>query len=408
VDDPETLNPVRIHRFTSADPCAVRCPFLRFKKADDTSHLLFASPQRRRARVMSPAAIFAGIPVASGASGAARARSPTRRVGDSRRLAAFHRTNALGSNPDPMGFNAVVPADQTDLPAMRQILLKVATDSAKLGATIMLTKLGADIVKTKANARDLLTEVDPEVQLVIENRVRETFPTHGFLGEESVPAGAEASAEALDAILRDQPSDWLWIVDPIDGTTNFCHSIPLSAISIGVAYKGELQVAVIMDPFAGEIFSASLRGGAYVNFSRLRVGEERTAKEAVVVTGYGANDASAESMIKGMRALTNIPVRGVRMLGSAAIMLAWVAAGRVTAYYENDLNSWDTAAGCLLVREAGGKMTDLVTGEEYSLKTRAILASNGATHDEIRNALVEGGVKALQQSPPRRGDRSEE
>jgi myo-inositol-1(or 4)-monophosphatase len=91
--------------------------------------------------------------------------------------------------------------------------------------------------------------------------------------------------------------------------------------------------------------------------------------------------------------------RPSRMLGSAAIMLAWVAAGRLTAYYECDLNSWDTAAGALLVREAGGRMTDLVTGEEYGLRTRAIMASNGATHDELRECLVKGGVKALADYP---------
>ena len=302
----------------------------------------------------------------------------------------------MGTNPEPMGAGAPIPKDQTDLPAMRQACLRIATDAAKLGATIMLEKLGADVVKTKANARDLLTEVDPEVQRVIQSTVVSSFPSHGFLGEESVPPGMEASSAALRAILDDGP-DWLWVVDPIDGTTNFCHSMPLSAISIGVAYRGELQVAVIMDPFAGEIFSASLGGGAYCNFSQMRVGEETTGAEAVVVTGYGATDESADAMIKGMRALTALPVRSIRMLGSAAIMLAWVAAGRLTAYYECDLNSWDTAAGALLVREAGGKMTDLVTGEEYALETRAILASNGATHKEIRTCLVEGGVKALRE-----------
>ena len=306
---------------------------------------------------------------------------------------------ALGSNPEPMGHNAVLPDDPSDLPAMRQMCLKVATDAAKQGSAIMLEKLGADVVKTKANARDLLTEVDPEVQAVIEARVRDVFPDHGFLGEESVAGGAAASEVALDAALTE--TDWLWVVDPIDGTTNFCHSMPLSAISIGVAFRGELQAAVICDPFAGEIFSASRGGGAYVNFKQMTVGEERSATEAVVVTGYGATDESADAMIKGMRALTAVPVRSIRMLGSAAIMLAWVAAGRLTAYYECDLNSWDTAAGALLVTEAGGRMTDLVTGEPYSLRTRAILASNGATHEEIRGALVEGGVKALRDYEPK-------
>lgn len=321
----------------------------------------------------------------------AHARASPRRAATRR---ASPPPRALGSNPEPMGHNAVLPDDPSDLPAMRQMCLKVATDAAKLGAAIMLEKLGADVVQTKANARDLLTEVDPEVQAVIEARVRATFPDHDFLGEESVGGGAAASAEALDAAL-DGDTDWLWVVDPIDGTTNFCHSIPLSAISIGVAHRGILQAAVVCDPFAGEIFSAAVDGGAYVNFKKMNVGEETSATEAVVVTGYGATDESADAMIKGMKALTAVPVRSIRMLGSAAIMLAWVAAGRLTAYYECDLNSWDTAAGALLVAEAGGKMTDLVTGEPYSLRTRAILASNGSTHEEIREALVGGGVKAL-------------
>ena len=189
---------------------------------------------------------------------------------------ASARARALGSNPEPMGHNAVLPDDPSDLPAMRQMCLKVATDAAKLGATIMLEKLGADVVKTKANARDLLTEVDPEVQAVIEARVRDVFPDHGFLGEESVAGGAAASERALETIVNE--TDWLWVVDPIDGTTNFCHSMPLSAISIGVAFRGELQAAVIMDPFAGEIFSASKGGGAYVNFKQIAVGEETRAE----------------------------------------------------------------------------------------------------------------------------------
>jgi hypothetical protein len=239
------------------------------------------------------------------------------------------------------------------------------------------------------------------------------------------------------------------------------NSTPISSL-VWNDPKGEVVVAVILDPFAGEIFSAMKNGGARVNFSPCVVGEERTGAEAVVVTGYGATDESADAMVKGMIALTSLPVRSIRrvlltlvpirsrrrgerrslrtlpgaslrpplafnprhrrlstplltpfnstptslcmerpsrMLGSAAIMLAWVAAGRLTAYYECDLNSWDTAAGALLVREAGGRMTDLVTGEEYGLRTRAIMASNGATHDELRECLVKGGVKALADYP---------
>ena len=289
-----------------------------------------------------------------------------------------------------MGHDAVLPDDPSDLPAMRQMCLKVATDAAKLGAAIMLEKLGADVVQTKARARPAHgggpRGAGGHRGARPRHFPRPRLPRRG----ERRRRRAAASEEALDAAL-DGDTDWLWVVDPIDGTTNFCHSMPLSAISIGVAHRGILQAAVVCDPFAGEIFSASVDGGAYVNFKKMNVGEETSATEAVVVTGYGATDESADAMIKGMKALTAVPVRSIRMLGSAAIMLAWVAAGRLTAYYECDLNSWDTAAGALLVAEAGGKMTDLVTGEPYTLRTRAILASNGLTHEEIRGALVGGG-----------------
>ena len=127
----------------------------------------------------------------------------------------------------------------------------------------------------------------------------------------------------------------------------------------------------------------------------MRVGEERSGTEAVVVTGYGATAESADAMLKGMKALTDLPVRERSDAGKRGDHAGVGRRGRLTAYFECDLNAWDTAAGALLVREAGGRMTDLVTGDEYDLKTRAIVASNGATHDELRKCLVDGGVRAL-------------
>ena len=118
-----------------------------------------------------------------------------------------------------------------------EAVLATACSAARTGGSVMNEKIGAEVVKTKANVRDLLTEVDGEVQRIIESAVTEAFPDHGFLGEESVPPGMEASSAALDDILATGP-DWLWVVDPIDGTTNFVHSLPLSAISIAVAYRG--------------------------------------------------------------------------------------------------------------------------------------------------------------------------
>eukprot|EP00193_Tetraselmis_chui_P010390 CAMPEP_0177770176 /NCGR_PEP_ID=MMETSP0491_2-20121128/10768_1 /TAXON_ID=63592 /ORGANISM="Tetraselmis chuii, Strain PLY429" /LENGTH=298 /DNA_ID=CAMNT_0019287339 /DNA_START=358 /DNA_END=1254 /DNA_ORIENTATION=+ len=273
-------------------------------------------------------------------------------------------------------------------------VMQVATEAAQKSAKIIREKTGADVIKTKGNPRDLLTEVDSEVQAIIEDAVSSAFPEHGFLGEESVPPGPEASTAALKKILDDPSSpDWLWIVDPIDGTTNFVHGMPLSAISIGVAYKGELVGGLIHDPFRDECFTATLGGGAFCNGKPIKVGKEATAGDATVASGYGAT-GSAGPVSRGMKAMVELPVRTFRMLGSAAIMFAWVACGRLTAYFEADLNAWDIAAGALLVQEAGGRMGN-INGEEYSLSTRCVIGSNGLTHNELCAALQEANVLGL-------------
>ncbi|KAK3268650.1 hypothetical protein CYMTET_22858 [Cymbomonas tetramitiformis] len=272
-------------------------------------------------------------------------------------------------------------------------VLQVAVKVAVAGGAVVREKVGADVIKTKANPRDLLTEVDGEVQQLIEAQVRTFFPEHGFLGEESVPPGALASAAAIDSLLTSGP-EWLWIVDPIDGTTNFVHGMPMSAISIGVSFRGEVVAAVILDPFREECFSARLGGGAFLNGKEIRVGEQTSAGEAVVATGYAPNPAAAGPLLRGMTALATLPVRSMRMLGSAAVMFAWVACGRLTAYFEADLSCWDIAGGALLVKEAGGLITDL-DGSQYTLRTRAVLASNNCTHNELIGALQEANCTGL-------------
>ena len=255
------------------------------------------------------------------------------------------------------------------------------------------------MIKTKAGARDLLTAVDAECQAAIEACVAEDHPTHAFLGEESVAAGAKASAEALDAAMAASSSEYLWIVDPIDGTTNFVQSLPLVGVSIGVARRSsegsgawELVVGVIVDPFKDEVFSAVAGGGASLDGAPIRVGDE-PLEESVVATGFAPNEASLRPMVRGIGAV-GARARTVRMLGSAAIMLAWVACGRLSAYFEADLNAWDTAAGVLLVREAGGVVTDL-EGGPFGIATRPLLASNPVAHPQLCETLVEAGVVGL-------------
>jgi len=219
--------------------------------------------------------------------------------------------------------------------------------------------------------------------------VLESFSDHDFLGEEDVAPGKEASSAALDSKLKNS-ADWLWIVDPIDGTTNFVHGMPLCMPSVAAAYKGEVMVAVIYDPHRDELFTATLGGGAFLNGEPIKVGDQKVIGDAIVAMGSPPAEESMNMSLKGVAVLMP-KVRTIRMLGSAAIMLAWVANGRLTCYWEYDLSSWDIAAGALLVTEAGGKFTDL-NGDPYSLRTRKMIASNGLVHDDILSTLQGAGV----------------
>jgi len=280
-----------------------------------------------------------------------------------------------------------VPDDET-----LTSLLDVAVRASKLAGEIILGNAGgADVLKSKANSRDLLTLIDPLCEKTIRETILETFPSHDFLGEEDVPPGKEASAAAIDAKLVNNPSHYLWIVDPIDGTSNFVHGMPLCMPSVAVAYRGEVVAGVIHDPHRQETFTAVRGRGARMNGEKIRVGEQSTIGDAIVAMG---SPPAEESMKMSLAALPVLmpKVRTIRMIGSAALMLAWVANGRLTAYWEYDLSSWDVAAGSILIEEAGGSMTDL-NNERWNLRTRKICVSNGGmVHEEILDALGEAGV----------------
>jgi len=269
----------------------------------------------------------------------------------------------------------------------------VAEDAARAAGRVIAEKVGADVVQVKGHAADLLTEVDGECEEVIRRAVLSAFPGHAFLGEES--AGTpEAQREAMAS------PGWLWIVDPIDGTTNFVAGQPLSAVSIGVAQDGVLQAGVIFDPFHGELFSATLGGGARRNGAPISVSSAAAElRQAVVASGAPPNPLSAAPCFRAMALLSPPRTRTVRILGSAAINFAWVACGRLDAWFEPDLNCWDSAGGALLVREAGGLVTDC-EGAEYDLGTRPVCASNGLVHRELLAVLSEAGATQLDAEDP--------
>uniref|UniRef100_A0A7S3LDA3 Inositol-1-monophosphatase n=1 Tax=Amphora coffeiformis TaxID=265554 RepID=A0A7S3LDA3_9STRA len=258
----------------------------------------------------------------------------------------------------------------------------------KAGTIILQHAQGADVTKNKANARDLLTEIDPLCEKTIQETVLAAFPEHAFLGEEDVPPGRQAAAEALRVKLEASAETWLWIVDPIDGTTNFVHGMPLCMPSIAATYQGQVMVACIYDPHSDSMYTAVRGRGAYCNERPLHVDATTTdLGQAVVAMGSPPGE---ESMQKSIAAIPHLmpAVRTLRFLGSAALMLAWVAQGRLTAYWEYDLSSWDMAAGSLLIAEAGGNITDL-HGQPFTLATRQMAASNGGVHEALLRVLRE-------------------
>jgi myo-inositol-1(or 4)-monophosphatase len=186
-------------------------------------------------------------------------------------------------------------------------------------------------------------------------------------------------------------AEYLWIVDPIDGTTNFVHGFPFFTVSIALAYKGEVIVGVIYDPSHDELFVAEKGKGAYVKGKRMSVSSETKLIDSLVGSGFPADRSYALPInLKGIEAIAP-KVRNIRMAGSAALHLAYVAAGRLSGFWEIGLNSWDIAAGSLLIQEAGGKVTD-TEGKPYSLAVRNVMATNKWIHQELQDELAQNGA----------------
>jgi len=267
-------------------------------------------------------------------------------------------------------------------------MLAVALGAARAAGAIIRRTAGLVAPSEKGGKSDLVTASDLECQAAVVAAVRSAFPAHAVLGEEDVPAGAEAAAAAIARVAQ---SPFLWIVDPIDGTTNFAAGLPLCCVSIAAARKGVVAVAVVYDPARDEAFTAVRGRGARLNGAPMRVGGAASLREALVGFGGLGRDAQlAAAALRGLGALSS-RVRALRGLGSAALHLAYVAAGRLDACWDLSLSTWDSAAGALLVAEAGGAVTGF-DGRPHALTTRDTLASNGAVHDALRAALEEAGA----------------
>ncbi|HWZ64109.1 MAG TPA: inositol monophosphatase family protein [Steroidobacteraceae bacterium] len=233
-----------------------------------------------------------------------------------------------------------------------QPLLNIAVRAARRAGEIIVRSLNRleSLTITSKGRNDFVTEVDHAAEHEIIQTIRRHYPQHAFLAEESGRSGE---------------SDTLWIIDPLDGTTNFLHGFPVFCVSIACQIKGRLEHAVIYDPMRGELFTASRGAGAHLDNHRMRVSKARSLDGALISTGfpYRANLRYLDAYLGMLRAVTE-SAAGVRRPGAAALDLAYVAAGRVDAFWELGLSAWDTAAGTLLIQEAGGRIGTL-TGAEY-------------------------------------------
>ncbi|UUZ82996.1 inositol monophosphatase [Paenibacillus sp. P26] len=268
----------------------------------------------------------------------------------------------------------------------------VAINTASKAGEWIKSKLGDyNNLQTKYSTHDLVTEVDKGAEKMIRAMIQMHFPEHAILGEEGVEPGPAASQAALDQV---SGSEYLWIVDPLDGTTNFVHGFPFFSVSIALAHKGEVIVGVVYNPVHDELYVAEKGKGAYLKGKKMQVSSEKRLIDSLVATGFPADRSGASpANLQGVQALTP-KVRNIRVAGSAALHMAYVAAGRLSGFWEIGLNSWDVAAGALLITESGGKVTD-THGNPYSLNTRHVLASNGHIHQEFADELAAAQATGL-------------
>jgi myo-inositol-1(or 4)-monophosphatase len=227
-------------------------------------------------------------------------------------------------------------------------------------------------VSYKQNDIDLVTEADLASEKFIIEQIRSHYPRHAILAEES---GVSEVANA----------EYKWIIDPLDGTTNYAHGYPCFGVSIGLERSGELVIGVVYDPTRDEMFAAEKGAGATLNGRRMRVSNTDDLKRALVCTGFPYNVRERHDFTREWRNFT-LHAHGVRRDGSAALDLAYVAAGRFDAFWEDGLNPWDMAAGALLVTEAGGVVTNY-TGGPLNIYQPPVIASNGLIHEDMRRVL---------------------
>jgi myo-inositol-1(or 4)-monophosphatase len=251
------------------------------------------------------------------------------------------------------------------------LFLTTAVEAVVRAGDVMLQRFGHDVRVDMKGTIDLVTDVDVAIEREFRTRIAERFPDHTVLGEEM---GGSPGV----------PEGPCWVFDPIDGTTNFAHGLPIFCSSLALEIDGVAQVAAVYDPTRRELFTAERGGGAFLNGRPMHVSSAGTLLEAVLVTGFPYDVHARVAEIVGLFAEFVGRARAVRRLGSAAIDLCYVAAGRMDGFWERDLKPWDIAGGALMVSEAGGAITNF-RGESFKSRGRDVVASNG----HIQQAMLD-------------------
>jgi len=253
-----------------------------------------------------------------------------------------------------------------------EILKRIGIAAAFKGGIELRSHFGNLSKIGKKGAIDLVTVADTRSEEIIIETIRKAFPDHAILAEESG--------------LNQGQADHMWIIDPLDGTTNFAHNLDLFSISVAFAFKQEIVLGIVLSPGTGEMFTAIKGRGADLNGRSLSVSDSKTVSDSLLVTGfpYNLEDILDRVMIRFANCLK--VSQGVRRLGSAAIDLCYVACGRFDGFWEQNLQPWDTAAGELIAREAGAVITDF-SDNPFTIDNTEILATNGGIHQEMLRLL---------------------
>lgn len=274
--------------------------------------------------------------------------------------------------------------EETTLPEGVMETLEEATRGA--GAILLSHRGRLRSIEFKSEI-DLVTEADRNSEAFIVNLLQRRFPDHAILAEESgaLPGAGKRGAAGEPT---GEPAEWRWVIDPLDGTTNYAHGLPIFCVTIALQHRGNTVAGTVLAPVLGEYYAAWLGGGTWLNGERIHVSPTSMLSRALTVTGFPYDRRNRVDHYMRIFGRVLARTRGVLRWGSAAYDLANVASGRLEAFWEENLHPWDTAAGELLVREAGGRMSTF-DGSAYSIFNPSMLATNGAVHEGMMRLIAE-------------------